>query len=110
MMLTEHDVFQHRQVLHQAQVLECPADAEINALVERDIVNRLVIETDFTCRDAIDSAQQIEDGGLASAVWPDQPATGSLAHLNVEIIDHRQAAKCQRNACRNSRGFMPAAS
>jgi len=96
--MAEHNVLEHGEVLHEAHVLKCAADAEMDALIERDVVDWPVVEQDFSCCHAINPAQQIEDRGLAGAVGADQPAARASHDLDVEVVDDRQAAESEGDA------------
>ena len=58
------------------------------------------VEGDATGRGAIEPGDQVEDGGLAGAVGPDQPDDLPLLDPEVQVLDGAQAAEVLGEACR----------
>src|SRR5712691_2838237 len=96
-------ILRHPQVLPDAElpeqpdVLERARDAELQALVDRDILQRLLVEPNFTRRQRKQSGDQVHDGALARAIRADQADDLALVHREVEPVDGTHAAEMARH-------------
>src|SRR5262249_6546060 len=80
--------FDRRQVSEQLVDLEGAGDTELHAPMRFEVRDRRTVEQDFAARRAQYAGEQVDEGGLASAVWTDQGVACALADRN------RNSARC----------------
>jgi hypothetical protein len=78
----QQQVLEHRGVLEQLDVLEGARDAAPGDLVRGHAGDVLVAEDEPPVGGLVDARDEVEDGGLARAVGPDDRE--HLAHLDLE--------------------------
>ena len=102
-----HQVFRHRQVVEQADVLERPGDARPVHLRRGHAVGVLAVQQDGARRGLIHLGQQVEHRGLAGAVGSDEPGDLRAADGQVKVFHGLQAAEghAQPHALQH-RGFV----
>ena len=88
----EH-VFLHRHLVEEADVLEGARDAHLVDLHHAEARRVVAVDQDGATRGCVDVGQQVEDGGLAGAVGPDEARDLRAAHGDVEVVDGNQAAE-----------------
>src|SRR6185503_9085372 len=67
-----HDVFEHGHAREEPDVLKRSRDAAAGDLIRTQTVDALAVEEDRTGSGLIDAGEQVEDRGLAGAVWTNQ--------------------------------------
>ena len=87
------DVVLHAHVPEQADVLKGTRDSHLAELGCGFARRAVPVQHDIAPRGLIDIGQQVEDGGLASAVRADQPGDLGLAHHQRKIIHGSQTAE-----------------
>jgi hypothetical protein len=87
------DVLAHGEVAEEADVLECPGDAEAGARVGRERGDRAPAETHLAGRRPVEPRDDVEDGGLASAVRADDREDLAGAHRQRDARDGADAAE-----------------
>ena len=103
-----HDVFQQRHLLEDADVLERACDAHLRDLVRLSADQVLAIERERPARGCEQAGDQIEHRRLAGAVRADQTEDAALRHVNVDVLQDRQAAKALGNGCEFEHGGLSA--
>ncbi len=89
---SEH-IFKHRQVLEQADILECPRNAHVRDSVWFKPKNGLLPELDRTRGWFVDTGDQVENSGLACSVRADKADNAALRHIETHISHSSEAAK-----------------
>ena len=90
------NVLEHGHLAEQARDLEGAAEAEMRALERRQPVDALPVEADTPAVGAHHPGDQVERGGLAGAVRPDQRGDRALLHVEGEIVDRSEPAEALR--------------
>ena len=78
----EHDVFQHRQAGHQFGRLEGATDPVSRQAVSGAALDRCVGHADLTAVARVVAGDQVEQGGLARAVRPDQRVDAACGYID----------------------------
>src|SRR5205085_604889 len=87
------DVVEHGQRRKETDVLKGARDTLAGDFMRLLSDNRFPLETDFAFARLIDSGDQIENGGLAGAVWTDQSDQFLFPDGQVQRRHRRQAAE-----------------
>ena len=82
-----------RHLVEEADVLEGAGDAHLVDLHHAEARRVVAVDQDGATRGCVDVGQQVEDGGLAGAVGPDEARDLRAAHGDVEVVDGSQAAE-----------------
>ena len=96
----EQQVLQHGGVLEQLDVLERPRDAPPGDLVRRHPRDVLAAEEQAARGRVVDARDQVEDGGLARAVGPDDGEDLPGLHLEAHAVERLDAAEVDREPVR----------
>ena len=100
-MVGNHHIFDHVQILKQADVLECPCDAAPRDGVGFEPGDVLSLKEEFSFCGLQGSGDHVEDGGFPGAVRTDQSHEVSLVQFQREIGHGRQAPEVHGEAfCR----------
>ena len=81
-MTTDEAVLQDRHLREQANVLECPGNAECRNFMRLLTFNGLTVKQDIAFTDLIDASDEVKKRGLASPVRPDNPK--NLTFVDME--------------------------
>ncbi len=95
-MPADQQVFQHRRVLEQLDVLERARDAEARHAVRGRARDVLPLEHDAAARRLVDAADQVEDRALAGAVRTDDGEDLALLDRERHAVDGLDAAEGDR--------------
>src|SRR5450755_2699217 len=87
------DIFEHGQLGENFGDLERPGHAARNALMGRKLGNILAIEGDGARGRREKSRDQVEEGGFASAIRPDDRAQLPLCHIERDVAYRHQIAE-----------------
>ena len=90
---TDQDIFQYGHTGEKADVLECTGNAQVDDLVRLLPFNGLAVEDDVAFGDLVDACDQVENGGLAGAVWSDDAIDFSFIDMEGHIGNGCQAAE-----------------
>ena len=100
------DVVEHGKIWKQSDVLEGAADADFGDPVRRPLQDALAFHQDVALARLIEPAQAIEERGLASAVWPDQPQDLPLIHVERNTIQRNDAAEHDADVANRKQGRL----
>jgi hypothetical protein len=100
----EHDVLDHAHGAEQAQGLECPRHAAAGDLVGAQAGDRAAVDADLAAARAVQAGDDVERGGLAGAVRPDQATDLAGFDPEREIVDARTPPKLMETPSSSSRG------
>src|SRR5471032_2347437 len=89
----DHDVFQRRHLAEQTDVLEGAGDAGLGHFMRRGRRIRLAGQLESARVRLIQAGDDVEEGGLAGAVRPDQAVDLALHDLDADIGQRLQAAE-----------------
>ena len=92
-----HHVLLHGHVQEQPQRLERARDAALRDHVRRQSEQRGPVEEDLAAVGAVDAGDQVEERRLAGAVRADHADDLALVDVQVEPVDHLQAAEGLRD-------------
>ena len=92
-MLGDQDVFENAHFLEQTDVLKSPRHPQTGNRVRLHSGDLLAGEADTAAGRRIDAGDQIERGGLASAIGANQTDDLTRLNLHVELGDCGQTAK-----------------
>ena len=92
-----HHVLAHAHVQEQAQRLEGARDPALGDLVRLEADDAAPFEEDVACGRLVDAGDEVEERRLAGAVRADHADDLSLAHVDVEPVDDREAAERHRD-------------
>src|SRR5947209_15360 len=92
-MVSDQHIFQNRHVREEAERLERARYALPLNLVWLQPGDVLTLEEDLPGRGSVDSADEVEHGRLAGAVWPDKTYNLALVHLEVQPIDSGESTE-----------------
>ena len=92
-MQADEDVVEHAQRAEHLRVLERARDAAARDRVRREIEQALAGERHAAGIRPVEPGEDVEDGGLAGAVGPDQPEDLALRHLEAHVGERRQPAE-----------------
>ncbi len=91
-------VVEHGHVAEQFAVLERARQAHSRDLVRRPPADVFAAKADRSLA-AVDAADAVERAGLAGAVGADQREQLAGPHAERHIVEHREPAEAQRQAC-----------
>ncbi len=103
-------VFEHGEILEEADGLEGPGDAELDDAVGGPVRDVSALEADSSPVGAVIAGDEVEDGGLARPVRADEPDDGPLLHVEGDFVYGRQSAEGLGNALKlqQAHGAPPA--
>src|SRR5512142_60243 len=87
------DVVHHAHALERPDDLERPPHAAAADLVRFQAGNPFVLEKDVPAGRLVEAVHDVEDRGLARAVWPDEPHDLPPGHAEGDVLDGGQAAE-----------------
>ena len=92
-METDLDVILHREVIEEANVLECAGNAHAVDLLGRLAGGVHTVEQRRAAGRLVDLGEQVENGGFARAVRADQTGDFGTADGEVEVVHGAQSAE-----------------
>jgi hypothetical protein len=88
-----HDVFEHRHIVEEANVLKGAAHPLRRDPIGTQPNDRLSIEANFAFFRLVDAGDRVEDRGLAGAVWPDDAGDAACLEAQIDGAHCHQPAK-----------------
>ena len=89
----QFEILEHGEVFVDGRRLEFAADAAADDLLLLAAGDLLILELDRAAGDPGASADQVEHGGLAGAVRPDDDAQLAIVDVEVEVVDGLEAVE-----------------
>ena len=87
------NIVKHRQFLKKSNILKGSGDAQSSTLIGSQAGNFSVVEVNMATGGSEDTGKQVEYGGLAGPVGPDQADQFTLADLDAVIRQGGDAAE-----------------
>ncbi|MNL21846.1 hypothetical protein D3C87_1431580 [compost metagenome] len=103
---TEHDIFQHGEILDQHEMLVDHADSRRNrglAVTDRD---RLTLNADLTLVGVVEAIEDRHQCRLTGTVFADNAVDGSLADGKVDVLVRMDCAELLVDADKFDRGLI----
>ena len=104
---TDQQILQHRGVVEQLDVLEGARDAAPGDLLSVELRDLLVLEDDAPGRHVVETADKIEESGLAGAVRADDREDLALGDVERDAVDRLEAAELDRDVFEREIGHRP---
>ena len=92
-MLADQDVFQHRELAEEADVLERPGHAVGGDDMRLLPADGLPLQGDLSGRRDVEAAEHVEDRRLAGTVRPDERLNFAPPDLHVHPVHRLETAK-----------------
>jgi len=89
----QFEIFEHGEVFIDGRRLEFSTDATANDLLLLAARYFLILELDRAVGNSGTPANQIENGGFAGAVWPDNDAQLAVVDVEVEVVHGFEAVE-----------------
>ena len=91
--MADENVFQHGHTGEEADILEGTCDAEIDDLIRLLAFDGGAVQDDIPFGHLIHAGDQVENGGLAGAVWPDDAEDLPFVYMEGHIGNSGEAAE-----------------
>lgn len=80
------NIFDRREVWEETNVLISPCNPKTYNLIGKEAHKRVTIEEYFSNFGPVETSDTVEEGRLASTVWPDDAVDAILLDLQIQFI------------------------